>query len=96
VAFEDKTLVCRECGAEFVFTEGEQEFYKQKGLLHEPTRCTTCRSERRRMRSDVDMGGPRALYPVVCAACGRDTEVPFQPRLGRPVYCRDCFSTMRS
>ena len=35
--------------------------------------------------------GPRQMYPAVCASCGRDTEVPFQPRGDRPVYCRDCF-----
>ncbi|MEO7000300.1 MAG: zinc-ribbon domain-containing protein, partial [Ktedonobacterales bacterium] len=40
--FEDKTLTCRECGQEFVFTTGEQEFYQQKGLLNEPSRCPTC------------------------------------------------------
>ncbi len=40
---EDKTLVCRDCGAEFVFTTGEQEFYKEKGFTNEPTRCLPCR-----------------------------------------------------
>lgn len=39
----DKTLVCRDCGAEFTFTTGEQEFYKEKGFTNEPTRCITCR-----------------------------------------------------
>lgn len=36
---EDKTLVCKDCGAEFVFTVGEQEFYKEKGFENEPVRC---------------------------------------------------------
>ena len=35
--------------------------------------------------------GPRQMYPATCANCGRETEVPFQPRGDRPVYCRDCF-----
>ena len=39
----DKTLVCRDCGAEFVFTVGEQEFYKEKGFDNEPVRCIACR-----------------------------------------------------
>ena len=39
----DKTLTCRDCGAEFVFTVGEQEFYKEKGFTTEPTRCLPCR-----------------------------------------------------
>ena len=106
MAFDDRTLACKECGAEFVFTAGEQEFYERKGLIHDPTRCPSCRAERRRTRPDGDMGGggggfgggggTRTLYPVVCASCGKDTEVPFQPRQGRPVYCRDCFATQRS
>ena len=37
--FEDKTLVCRECGAEFVFTASEQQFYAEKGFQNEPGRC---------------------------------------------------------
>jgi CxxC-x17-CxxC domain-containing protein len=35
--------------------------------------------------------GPRTMYPATCANCGKETEVPFQPRGDRPVYCRDCF-----
>lgn len=96
--FVDKTLVCRDCGAEFVFTAGEQDFYQQRGLQHEPSRCPSCRAARRQAR----MGGEgyyaprqREMHPAVCASCGRETEVPFQPRLGRPVYCSDCFAAMR-
>ena len=44
---EDKTLVCQDCGAEFVFTVGEQEFYKEKGFDNEPKRCKECRSKRK-------------------------------------------------
>ncbi|MEG0134348.1 MAG: zinc-ribbon domain-containing protein [Clostridium sp.] len=39
----DKTMTCRDCGAEFIFTVGEQEFYKEKGFDNEPTRCADCR-----------------------------------------------------
>ncbi|MEG0371525.1 MAG: zinc-ribbon domain-containing protein [Clostridium sp.] len=39
----DKTLVCRDCGKDFIFTEGEQEFYREKGFENEPTRCIDCR-----------------------------------------------------
>ena len=42
--YQDKTLVCRDCGAEFVFTAGEQEFYAEKGFQNEPTRCKECRA----------------------------------------------------
>ena len=43
----DKTLKCKDCGKEFVFTAGEQEFYKEKGFQNEPTRCADCRKARK-------------------------------------------------
>ena len=94
VSFEDKTLVCRECGDSFSFSVGEQEFYQSRGLMHEPSRCPQCRAARRRTGSSSDQ--PRTMYPAVCASCGADTEVPFQPRQERPVYCNDCFRTVRA
>jgi DNA replicative helicase MCM subunit Mcm2 (Cdc46/Mcm family) len=48
--YSDKTLVCKDCGAEFVFTAGEQEFYAEKGFQNEPTRCKACRSARKASR----------------------------------------------
>ena len=42
----DKTLICKDCGAEFIFTEGEQEFYAQKGFSN-PVRCPECRKKRK-------------------------------------------------
>ena len=47
---EDKTLVCQDCGKEFVFTAGEQEFYKEKGFVNEPKRCKACRDARKAQR----------------------------------------------
>ncbi|ADK16849.1 MULTISPECIES: zinc-ribbon domain-containing protein [Clostridium] len=51
----DKTIVCKDCGKEFVFTEGEQEFYKEKGFENDPVRCPECRrkrkAEKNRMRA---------------------------------------------
>ena len=43
----DKTLVCKDCGKEFVFTEGEQAFYKEKGFENEPQSCPDCRKARK-------------------------------------------------
>lgn len=94
---QDKTLTCRDCGREFVFTAGEQEFYAEKGFTNEPTRCPECRAARK--ASGAGGGGrgrgTREMFPAVCAQCGRETEVPFQPRSDRPVYCSDCFAAMR-
>ncbi|MPZ47995.1 MAG: zinc-binding protein [Dehalococcoidia bacterium] len=90
--FQDKTLHCRDCGAAFVFTAGEQGFYLEKGLMNEPQRCTNCRANRRRERTS----GEREATAITCASCGREATVPFVPRLDRPVYCNDCFSTQRA
>lgn len=48
----DKTLTCKDCSAEFIFTEGEQAFYKEKGFENEPQRCPACRKARKQQRSN--------------------------------------------
>ena len=45
--FEDKTLKCVDCGEDFIFTAGEQEFYQEKGFQNEPKRCKTCRDAKK-------------------------------------------------
>ena len=47
MSYADKTLTCRDCGTQFVFTAGEQEFYAQKGFTNEPSRCPSCRQARK-------------------------------------------------
>jgi CxxC-x17-CxxC domain-containing protein len=99
VSFADKTLTCVECGSEFLFSAGEQEFHASKGFTNEPRRCASCRAARRVARSGDDRApsytasGPRELFTAVCASCGGEARVPFQPRSDRPVYCSDCFRT---
>lgn len=88
MAYEDKTLKCRDCGQDFVFTAGEQEFYAEKGFVNEPQRCKVCRSARKQAKGE--------LTTVICADCGVTTEVPFVPRTDRPVYCRDCFNKRKT
>ena len=109
----DKTLTCRDCGTNFTFTEGEQDFYAQKGYT-EPMRCQDCRAAKKASRdggysgsgsyssngggySSYSGGGgygrsERTMTQVVCANCGKDTEVPFVPRGDKPVYCSDCYT----
>ena len=94
MALEDKTLVCRDCGKEFTFTTGEQEFYLSHGLQNEPSRCPEFRAARRSERRG-GYGQPRQMYTVVCAECGVETTVPFEPREERPVYCKECYAKMR-
>ena len=102
--FVDKSIRCVSCGEDFVFTAGEQEFYKNRGLEHEPTRCKNCREARKVTRGDGfgnssgysggDRSGDRGdreMHTVTCSDCGTETRVPFLPSSGRPVYCRDCY-----
>ena len=125
----DRTLTCRDCGQEFVFTAGEQAFYQERGFT-DPQRCPSCRAARKSQRNaggggGYDSGGsygggsyggggysggsggyggggggyssgPRQMYAAVCSNCGKDTEVPFQPRNDKPVYCRECFQERRA
>ena len=106
--YQDKTLTCRDCGREFAFTASEQEFYAQRGYTNEPGRCPECRAARKAQRGESSYssgggygggggyGAPRReMYPAVCAQCGKETQVPFQPRGDRPVYCSDCYAQMR-
>ena len=68
--FEDKTLKCKECGAEFVFTAGEQEFYAEKGFQNEPQRCKACRDARKNAAR-----GPREFFML-----------PALPAVARPEF----------
>ena len=88
--FNDKTIVCKDCGQEFTFTASEQEFFAEKGFTNEPQRCKACRDARKGNGSRGN-GGARQMYSAVCAACGKTCQVPFEPRNDRPVYCSDCF-----
>ena len=89
--YEDKTLVCKECGNEFVFTAGEQEFYAERGFQNEPQRCKACRDARKN-----NTRGPREFFTATCARCGGEAKVPFQPKTDRPVFCSECFAQMRN
>lgn len=142
--YQDKTLTCIDCGADFTFTAEEQEFFATHQLTNEPKRCKPCR-EKRKTGSRGGGGGRRGggrpsgygggggggggsagygggggggysgggggagsaggygggggggrresrpRFKIVCSACGREDEVPFEPKEGREVYCRDCF-----
>ena len=90
--YTDKTLTCRDCGAEFTFSASEQQFFAEKGFTNEPSRCASCRSARRNGGAQGGRSSERQMYEVICDGCGATTQVPFQPRGDRPVYCRDCYA----
>jgi len=94
MAFQDKTLTCSDCGAEFTFSAEDQEFFQTKGYTNEPKRCPECRQARKSERFGGS-GGRRQMFPATCAQCGKATEVPFQPRGDKPVYCSDCYQKTR-
>lgn len=92
--YRDKVLKCAECGAEFVFTAGEQLFFADRGFKNEPKRCKNCKSKRG--QSAGGQGHHRVETTTVCSQCGKETTVPFKPTQGRPVYCRECFQQRRT
>ena len=108
----DRTITCRDCGEAFTFTAGEQAFYQERGYSEPQrcANCRAERKAQR-AASGYDSGsssgsysrggggyssGPRQMYPAVCSSCGKETEVPFQPRNDKPVYCRECFQEKRA
>ena len=106
--YTDKQLACVDCGTEFTFSSGEQERFAQLGFTNEPKRCSPCRAAKKASGGGGGGGsrssgggrggfssGPRQMVPAVCGQCGKQTQVPFQPRGDRPVYCSDCFSARR-
>lgn len=105
----DRTLTCLDCGNEFIFTDSEQDFYKEKGFEHDPKRCPDCRKNRKDksrgsrpsggrggMGGGRGFGGEKKSFDVVCSACGANTTVPFKPKSSAPVYCRTCFEKQKS
>ena len=108
MTYVDRTLTCVDCGVEFIHSAADQEYYQQKGFTSDPKRCASCRAYRRSTRdggADVrDIGGPRGYertddrmpreyFVAICTSCGNQAQVPFKPRMDKPVYCSDCFRT---
>ncbi len=98
--FSDKTLNCKDCGRDFIFTVSEQEFYSEKGFTNDPGRCPECRASRKAQNRNRGGGGydrgPRQMHEATCSECGRETTVPFKPSGDKPVYCRECFQQRRN
>ena len=88
--YVDETLVCKDCGNEFVFTAGEQRFYAEKGFLNKPKTRKACRYAKK------NAGKPEIQYfEATCSECGGVAKLKFQPSADRPVYCSACFEARR-
>lgn len=102
MAYSDRTITCVDCGQPFVFSAAEQEVFANRGFTNDPKRCPSCRAARRGDRyGDTGGGsyrsyGPRQMFEVVCASCGKPAQVPFEPKGTRPVYCNDCYQKTRT
>jgi hypothetical protein len=79
--YEDKTLNCKDCNEEFIFTAGEQEFYAEKGFVNEPQRCKTCRDARKN-----GARGEREMFEATCANCGPESPKFRSDRVKTALY----------
>jgi CxxC-x17-CxxC domain-containing protein len=96
--FQDKVLKCVDCGADFIFTAGEQLFFHDKQFKNEPKRCKACKNKRVAVLGVPPNGQNYAKVETrtTCSQCGKETTVPFRPTQGRPVFCRECFQQKRT
>ena len=98
MSFQDKSIQCSDCGTTFTFSTGEQEFFARKGFTNDPRVCAPCRQIRKSERpvnSGRIYGAQRQMFPAICAECGKETEVPFEPHSGKPVYCSECYNKVK-
>ena len=109
MTFVDRTLNCVDCGVEFVHSAADQEYYSAKGFASDPKRCASCRAYRRASKDSGDtrsVGGPRGYergddnlsreyFAAICTSCGNQAQVPFKPRMDKPVYCSDCYRNIK-
>jgi CxxC-x17-CxxC domain-containing protein len=97
--FEEMDILCIDCNKNFIWSVGEQTFFRDKGLKNPPKRCKECKqakNERLAAIAAAQEAGikQRIEVAVACARCTSQTTVPFYPSQGRPVYCRSCFLEM--
>src|SRR4051812_5419855 len=97
---DDSSILCIDCAQPFVWTAGEQSFYRDKGLENPPKRCKPCKKAKTRRLDLIEkakLTGKRHVIEVKtqCARCQQTTTVPFYPSQGKPVYCRSCFLEMK-
>ena len=86
----DIEISCIQCKDVFVFGEKEQQMFYERNMMA-PQRCQRCRSKKAALREDAP-----SRFDIICDHCGRHDTVPFQPKVGRSVLCKDCHEASRS
>src|SRR5438445_410373 len=81
--FQDRILRCVDCGKEFVWTAGEQQFFADKNFKNEPKRCKACKAKRASRPAGAMVARERVETVTNCSNCGKETTVPFRPTQGR-------------
>lgn len=97
--FVDQSINCIDCGNDFIWTSGEQAFFRDKNLKNPPKRCKDCKQAKTQRLAAIAAAQESGIkqrieVSVNCASCNASTTVPFYPSQGRPVYCRSCFLEM--
>src|SRR3954470_5422583 len=93
--FQDRILSCVDCGTEFIWTAGEQQFFADKNFKNEPKRCKTCKGKRAPRPAGGGSSAEGVEPQTSDEACGKGTTVPFKPTQGRPVFCKECFQSRK-
>jgi CxxC-x17-CxxC domain-containing protein len=90
-------IPCVQCKEIFIFTEKEQQLFYERNMMT-PQRCTKCRSKKKakNISKDKSKRNKDGRFEIVCDHCGRHDSVPFQPKVGRSVLCKDCFQASRA
>ena len=85
--FKEKTLICRDCGRNFIWTANEQKFFADKGLKNVPSRCENCRliyKEKHKFK---------VSSPVKCSDCQAEGEIAYLPENKKDlILCETCFA----
>jgi len=97
--FADRPITCIDCNKSFIWTVGEQVFFRDKQLQNPPKRCKECKQAKNERLAAIALAQSSGIrqrieVQVNCARCAATTTVPFYPSQGRPVYCRSCFLEM--
>jgi len=98
MSFQDKVIRCSLCGAGFTFSAEKQELFKSWGISYEPKQCPSCqKAMKSKQCSSTGYSGNSSgrTFKAICADCGKTTNLPFEPRGGKRVYCSDCYRKVR-